>query len=108
MASCEQCFGSALIIGTGTVPVHVDPNLGRIRIQVNGDPTNFTRIKHLYQCCGSGMFYPGSYMKSGMQTYFFLASYAFRSKVLVLFIFKNIRDPETIHRIPDPGGKPEV
>jgi hypothetical protein len=58
------------------------------------------------QCCGSGMFYPGSdhilipdpgsvskhffipdpeaYMISGMQTSFFLASYAFRSNVLVI------------------------
>jgi hypothetical protein len=27
---------------------------------------------------------PGSYMKSGMQSYVFLAFYAFRSKVLVL------------------------
>jgi hypothetical protein len=34
---------------------------------------------------------PGSYMKSGMQTYSFLASYAFRGKVLVLV--KKIRDP---------------
>jgi hypothetical protein len=42
---------------------------------------------------------PGSYMKSGMQTYFFLAFYAFRSKVLVLVIpvVKKIRDPEKIH-----------
>jgi hypothetical protein len=56
-------------------------------------------------------------MKSGMQTYFFLASYAFRSKVLVLVIVKKIRDlrcgirkkssririPELkTHQIPDP------
>jgi hypothetical protein len=87
------------------------------------------------QRCGSGMFYPrsrfrpfshpgsrskllfipdpGSYMKSRMQTYFFLA-YAFRSEGLVLIIIKKIRDPEKIHpgyRIqgvkkhlsPDPG-----
>jgi hypothetical protein len=40
-------------------------------------------------------FHPGSYMKSGMQT-FFSASYAFRSKVLVLV---------TVKKIPDPGGK---
>jgi hypothetical protein len=65
-----------------------------------------------YQCCGSGMFYPGSgsdhflildpdpnifssgsYVKSGMQTNFFLASYAFGSKVLVLAIVKKIGDP---------------
>jgi hypothetical protein len=31
----------------------------------------------------------GSYMKSGMQTYFSLASYAFRSKVLVSVIVKK-------------------
>jgi hypothetical protein len=40
---------------------------------------------------------PVSYMKSGMQAYFFLASYVYRSKVLVLRIVKNIRDPEKIH-----------
>jgi hypothetical protein len=51
-------------------------------------------------------------MKSGIQTYryFFLASYAFRSKVLVLVlvIVKKIRDPRSGIRkkfIPDPGGK---
>jgi hypothetical protein len=63
-------------------------------------------------------------MKSGLQTYFFLASFAFRSKFLVLIIVKNIwdprsgiQDPEKIrhgtgpriqevkkHRIPDPGS----
>jgi hypothetical protein len=43
-------------------------------------------------------FNPGSYMKCGMQTYFFLVSYAFRSKVLGLVILKKIRDPV-------PGGK---
>jgi hypothetical protein len=37
---------------------------------------------------------PGSYMKIVMQTYFFLASYAFRSKVLVIVI--KIRDPGKI------------
>jgi hypothetical protein len=37
-------------------------------------------------------------MKSGMQAYFFLASYNFRSKVFVFVIVKKIRDP-------DPGGK---
>jgi hypothetical protein len=61
------------------------------------------------QCCGSGMvypdpdqtmissririlkfFHPGSYMKSGMRTYFFLAPYAFRSKVSFLFMVKKI------------------
>jgi hypothetical protein len=45
-------------------------------------------------------------MKGGMKTYFFLASYAFRSKVLVL----DIRDPRAGIRKklipdPDPGGK---
>jgi hypothetical protein len=40
-------------------------------------------------------------MKSGMQTYFFLASYAFRNKILVLVIVKKIRDPEKIH----PGSR---
>jgi hypothetical protein len=39
----------------------------------------------------------GSYMKSGMQTYFFLASYGFSSKVLDLVIVKNVRDPGKIH-----------
>jgi hypothetical protein len=37
-------------------------------------------------------FHPGSSMKSGKQTYFFLASYAFKSKVLTLVIVKKIRD----------------
>jgi hypothetical protein len=37
-------------------------------------------------------------MKSGMQTYFFLAS---ESKVLVLDIVKKIQDPEKIH----PGSR---
>jgi hypothetical protein len=52
-------------------------------------------------------------MKSGMQIYFLLASYAFRSNVLV--IVKNIQDPEKIHpgygtriqgvkKAPDPGS----
>jgi hypothetical protein len=49
-------------------------------------------------------------MKSGMQTYFFLASYAFRSKGLVLVIVKTIRDPRSGIRKklipdPDPGVK---
>jgi hypothetical protein len=57
------------------------------------------------------IFYPGSYMKIKMQTYFLLASYAFRSKVLVLVIVKEIQDQEKNssriqgvkkHRIPDP------
>jgi hypothetical protein len=54
----------------------------------------------------------GAYMKNGMQTYFFLASCAFRSKVLVLVIVKKIRVPRSgirknssLIRIPDPGGK---
>jgi hypothetical protein len=45
---------------------------------------------------------PGSYIKSGMQTYFFVASYGFRSKVIVLVIVKKIRLPEKIHPDPDP------
>jgi hypothetical protein len=36
---------------------------------------------------------PGSYMKSGIHTYFILASYAFRSQVLVLVMVKKVRDP---------------
>jgi hypothetical protein len=36
-------------------------------------------------------------MNSGMQTCVFLASYAFRSKVLVLVIVQKIRDLEKIH-----------
>jgi hypothetical protein len=42
---------------------------------------------------------PGSYMKSGMQTYFILASNVFRSKVYV--IVKKIREKF----IPDPGSR---
>jgi hypothetical protein len=38
-----------------------------------------------------------------MQTYFFLAAYAFRSKVLVLVIGKKLRDPKKF--ISDAGGK---
>jgi hypothetical protein len=48
---------------------------------------------------------PGSYIKSGRQTSFFLASYAFRNKVLV--IVKKIRDPRSgknSSRIQIPGG----
>jgi hypothetical protein len=41
-------------------------------------------------------FHPGSYMKSGMQIYFFLVSYAFRSKKILILV-KQIRDPEKIH-----------
>jgi hypothetical protein len=49
-------------------------------------------------------------MRSGMQTYFFLASYAYKSKVLVLGIVNKIRDPRSEIksspiRIPDPEGK---
>jgi hypothetical protein len=61
-------------------------------------------------------FHPGSYMKSGKQTYYvFLASYALRSKVLVSVMFKKIWGPKSgknlyririqgvkKHRIPDP------
>jgi hypothetical protein len=43
---------------------------------------------------------PESYMKGGMQTYFFLASYAFRSKVLVFVIVKKIRI-----RVPGTGSR---
>jgi hypothetical protein len=39
-------------------------------------------------------------MKSRVETYFFLAFYAFRSKVLV--IVKKIRDPEKFIPDPDP------
>jgi hypothetical protein len=68
-----------------------------------------TLMHYTNQCCVSRMFNlgsgskhffildPGSYMKSGMQTYFFIASYVLRSKVLVLGIRKKF--------IPDPGGK---
>jgi hypothetical protein len=53
-------------------------------------------------------------MKSGMQTYFFLASYAYTSKVIVLVIVivKKIQDPRSRIRknsfqirIPDLGVK---
>jgi hypothetical protein len=33
-------------------------------------------------------------MKSGMQTYYFLASYVFKSKVLAFVIVKKIRDTD--------------
>jgi hypothetical protein len=59
-------------------------------------------------CPGSGSGYylildpgSGSNMKSGMRTYFFLASYAFRSKILVLVLVRKIRDLEKKF-IPDP------
>jgi hypothetical protein len=42
-------------------------------------------------------------MISGLQTYFFLASYGFRSKVLVFVIFKKIPDPGS-KIAPDPGS----
>jgi hypothetical protein len=45
-----------------------------------------------------------SYHRIRMQTYFFLASYAFRSKVLVLVKVRKIRDPRSRIRkkfIPD-------
>jgi hypothetical protein len=55
--------------------------------------------------------HPGSYIKRGMQTNFFLAFYGFRSKVLVI-VKKKIRDPRSGSgknlsriRIPDPGAK---
>jgi hypothetical protein len=50
-------------------------------------------------------FIAGAYMKSGMQTYFFLDSYAFRTKVPVLVLVKKTWDPESEIRkkfIPDP------
>jgi hypothetical protein len=64
-------------------------------------------------------FHSGSYMKSGRQTYFFLASLAFKSKVLVLAIVKKIRDPGSGKnssriqwvkklRVPDPQHCPTV
>jgi hypothetical protein len=51
-------------------------------------------------------------MKSGMQTSFFLASYAFKSKILVLVIVEEIRDPGSRKKssrisdpkAPDPGS----
>jgi hypothetical protein len=46
---------------------------------------------------------PGSYMKSGMQT-FFLAYSGFRSKALFLVTVKKIRDPEKFIPDPDPGS----
>jgi hypothetical protein len=79
--------------------------------------TNCTKCTVRYgtvQCCGSRMFYYGSehflipdrdpnifssgisersYTKSGGLSYFFLASHGVRSKVLVLVIIKNIRNP---------------
>jgi hypothetical protein len=42
-------------------------------------------------------------MKSRMQTYFFLASYAFWNKVLFLVIVKKIRDPGSGKIIPNPN-----
>jgi hypothetical protein len=72
--------------------------LSRIRIRPFSPPGSGT--KHF--------FIPDpSYMKSGMQTYFFLASYASRGKVFV--IVKKIRDLEKMpgsgSRIQDPWGK---
>jgi hypothetical protein len=56
-------------------------------------------------CPGSGSEHLfGSYMKSGMQTYFFLASYGFRSKVLVLVIVEKLRDPGTGAFLPPESG----
>jgi hypothetical protein len=48
-------------------------------------------------------------MKNGMQTYFFLVSYGFGSKVFVLVIHKKIWDPgpeiqDPRSRICDPGS----
>jgi hypothetical protein len=41
-----------------------------------------------------------------MQTYFFRASYAFRSEVILLVIVKKIRDPRSPKKfIPDQVGK---
>jgi hypothetical protein len=67
------------------------------------------RIRPFSHSGSEHFFLPGSYMKSGMQT-FFLVSYAFRSKVLVLVIIKKIRDSRSGIRKkfipdPDPGGK---
>jgi hypothetical protein len=66
------------------------------------------RIRDVYHGSGSKhflipdpgakkFFHPGSYMKSGMQSYFFLASCGIRSKVLpvLLVIVKKIQDPDT-------------
>jgi hypothetical protein len=50
---------------------------------------------------------PVTYMKSGIQTYFFHASYAFRSKVkiLVLVMVKKIGIRKKFSPDPDPGDK---
>jgi hypothetical protein len=82
----------------------------------SGDVLSRIRIWPLsHPGCGSKYLFipdPGSsiYMKSEMQTYLFLASYAFRSKVLVLVIVKMIRDPRSGIRKkfildPDPGSR---
>jgi hypothetical protein len=42
-----------------------------------------------YAGSGSEPSHPGFYIKCGMQIYFFLAFYAFRSKILVLFMSKR-------------------
>jgi hypothetical protein len=59
--------------------------LSRIRIP---DPDPGSGSKKFFYIPG-----PGSYMKSGMQTYFFLASFAFRRKVLAFVVVQKIRDP---------------
>jgi hypothetical protein len=49
------------------------------------------------------IFHPGTYMKSGMNTYFFLAAYAFCSKVLVLVLVKGSGIRKNSYQ-PDPGS----
>jgi hypothetical protein len=82
-------------------------------VATNGEekPLKITQEQVLYSYFGAVLrirdvfswirkfFHPGSYMKSGTQT--FLASYGFRSKVLVLVIVKKIRNLEKIH----PGSR---
>jgi hypothetical protein len=80
----------------------------------------------ILQCCGPGMFYPGSGSKhfliriqtflssqipdptlkwnASLGTVLFLASDGFRSKVLVLVIVKKIRDTKKIIPDSDPGS----
>jgi hypothetical protein len=89
--------GSGFLVECGTV-LRIRDVLSGSRIRPFSHPVSGS--KHYFKPD------PGSYMKSGMQTYFFLASSDFRSKVLVLVIVKQSRDPKSGKKfIPDPGGK---
>jgi hypothetical protein len=91
-----SCYKMSIIIRSVA-----DPGYPRsqIWIQTFSHPGSRVRIRTF--------FHPGSYIKIGMQTYFCLASYGFRSKVLVLV--KKIQDPGSgknkVHPRSGSGGK---